>query len=275
MRSVIRLAVVVAALVAALPAAAVGPWLWTANGGAGIATADGSVHYVARVSASRTTVSAVRSSDGRRLRALTVPGRWGLQAVTVRGALTGLSGDGRLLVLAPPTRGEPASVSTFMLVGAPDLRSLGTISLRGDFSLDAVSPNGRTLYLIQHLTGVDSTRYQVRAYDLRTRTLVRRPVADKRQAGWIMHGFPMARASTPNGSRVYTLYRNDANYPFVHALDTVRRTAVCIGLPLSWTDPELLSDVTLSLRDGARTLVVDGSQLRAPIRIDTRTFRIR
>ena len=34
---------------------------------------------------------------------------------------------------------------------------------------------------------------------------------------------------------MYTLYSNPNNYPFVHALDTMHRTAVCIGLPWNWT----------------------------------------
>jgi hypothetical protein len=272
MRLVIRSAIVAIALVAAQQAAAVGPWLWTVNGGAGIAAPSGDVRYVARLTGSATKVIAIRH-DGR-TRSASVPGRWGLQAATLAGDLTGLSGDGRLLVLTTPTRGESLAVSTFVLVRTPELANLGTIRLRGDFTVDALSPNGSTLYLIQHLIGNNSSRYQVRAYDVRARTLLRQVVADKRQAGWTMHGYPAARAATGDGSRVYTLYSNGDNYPFIHALDTVGKTAVCVGLPLAWTDPNILNGVALKLSSDGGRLTVSGPHLGAPITVDTRTFKV-
>ena len=50
-----------------------------------------------------------------------------------------------------------------------------------------------------------------------------------------MAGYPVSRATTGDGGWVYTLYRQDDNYPFIHALDTVHHSAVCIGLPAKWT----------------------------------------
>jgi hypothetical protein len=273
MRLVIRSAIVAIALVAAQQAAAVGPWLWTIDGGAGIAGPSGNVRYVTRLAGWATKVIAI-GHDGGTLRSTSVPGRWGLQAATLAGDATGLSGDGRLLVLTSPTRGESLAVSTFVLVRTPALEKMGTIRLRGDFTVDALSPNGNTLYLIQHLTASDTSRYQVRAYDVPARKLLRQVVADKRQAGWTMRGYPNARAATSDGSRVYTLYSNGSNYPFIHALDTVGKTAVCVGLPLSWTDPNILNGVILTLRRDGRTLTVSGPRLGAPIDVDTQTFKV-
>ena len=108
-------------------------------------------------------------------------------------------------------------------------------TLKGDFGFDALSPHGRTLYLIQHVSAEDLFQYRVRAYDLQTGKLLSRVVADKRQEDWNMNGFPVARATTADGRWVYTLYSNPNNYPFVHALDTMHKTAVCIGLPWNWT----------------------------------------
>ena len=272
MRLVTRLAVVAIALVAAQQAAAVGPWLWTVNGGAGIASPSGDVRYVARIAGQSTTVVAIR--EGQELRSLSVPGHWGLQAATLDGDLAGLSGDGKLLVLTSPTRGESIDLSTFVLVATPALTNVGTIRLRGDFTVDALSPDGSTLFLIQHLSGNEVSRYQVRAYDVRARKLLRRVVADKRQAGWTMHGYPVARAETRTGSRVYTLYSPGNNYPFIHALDTVARTAVCVGLPLSWTDPNTLNGIALTLSADGRRLTVSGPSLGARITLDTRTFKV-
>jgi hypothetical protein len=273
MRLVIRSAIVAIALVAAQQAVGAGPWLWTVDGGPGIAAPSANVRYVARLAGSTTKLVAIRH-DGRTLRSTSVPGRWGLQAATLAGDLTGLSGDGRLLVLTTPTRGESLAVSTFVLVRTPALTKVGTIRVRGDFTVDALSPDGSTLYLIQHLTAGGTSRYQVRAYDVRARRLLQQVVADKRQAGWTMRGYPTARAATGDGSRVYTLYSNGNNYPFIHALDTVDRTAVCVGLPLSWTDPNLLNGVALKLSSDGRTLRVSGPRLRAPITVDTSTLKV-
>ncbi len=109
---------------------------------------------------------------------------------------------------------------------------------------------------------------------MRARKLLKRVVADKRQAGWTMHGYPMARAATATGSRVYTLYSPGNNYPFIHALDTVAGTAVCVGLPLSWADPNTLNGARLTLSGDGRRLTVSGPRLGETISVDTRTFKV-
>lgn len=47
-----------------------------------------------------------------------------------------------------------------------------------------------------------------------------------------MGGQPVTRATTPGGRWAYTLYARVKGKPFVHALDTARRQAFCIDLPL-------------------------------------------
>jgi hypothetical protein len=61
--------------------------------------------------------------------------------------------------------------------------------------------------------------------------------------------------------------------PFVHALDTVGRTARCIDLEeLSWLIGSDMSQLRMRLRDGG--LVVDAG--RSPfLRIDTTIFAVR
>ena len=89
-----------------------------------------------------------------------------------------------------------------------------------------------------------------------------------------MRGYPVARVATAGERSVFTLYQPSGNYPFVHALDAVHGTAVCIGLPLSWTDPSILEGATLTLRAAGERLVVSGPHMSRPIAIDTRTLRI-
>ncbi len=93
----------------------------------------------------------------------------------------------------------------------------------------------------------------MKAYDLKAGELVPGVIADKSQAGWLMAGYPVARATSTGGRWVYTLYQQPDNYPFVHALDTVSRTAICIGLPWEWATAGASGEIgraTLSLGGG-------------------------
>ena len=159
------------------------------------------------------------------------------------------------------------------VVSTRGLRLVRTVSLHGDYNFDALSPAGRWLYLIHHVQSAPGTRYQVKAYDLREGRLLPGVIADKRQADWLMSGYPIARATSDNGRWVYTLYQQSDNYPFVHALDTVSRTAVCIGIPWQWAGQaqgEAIGAAKLDL--AGRKLLISGG--RDAFALDTRTFRV-
>ena len=226
---------------AVVPAAsAAGPWLGTATNGVGTFTAT---HH------GKTTVLAHGSQT------LTLDGRWGLPRITLDGGVGGLSADGRSLVLAQDDvahlNGSLSRKTSFTVLATKPLHVRAVVTLRGDFGFDALSPHGRTLYLIQHVSQKNLFEYRVRAYDLRNHKLLSRVVADKRQRDWNMNGYPIDRASTPDGRWVYTFYSNQDNYPFVHALDTVDRTAVCIGIPFDWTtDQRAINAATLRIEGG-------------------------
>src|SRR6266567_3755644 len=104
------------------------------------------------------------------------------------------------------------------------------------------------LYLIEHRSTSDLNSYLVRASDLAKRRLLPGAIADRTQRGWVMHGMPVTRATTANGRFVYTLYQNPGGYPFIHALDTVRGVAHCVGLP--WAgEQSAIGAMQLSLSD--------------------------
>jgi hypothetical protein len=264
-------------LLLAPSAAASGPSLPAIDGGAGVEAMSGGVQYVTLAAGSATRL-VVRANRGRDLllRSANVPGAWGIPMVTFNGGTGGLSPDGHMLVLSDNVRpnGAPRTRSRFAVIRTKTLELTGTVSLRGDFSFDALSPQGGTLFLIQHVSRTDLTKYQVRAYDLRAGRLLPRVIADKRQEGWIMNGYPVSRATTANGRWVYTLYRQDDNYPFIHALDTVSRTAVCIGLPWQWTQHNVaISSATLQVK-GHRLEVTAGHGGGVRFLLDTKTFRV-
>jgi hypothetical protein len=45
-----------------------------------------------------------------------------------------------------------------------------------------------------------------------------------------MRGTPVTRSSSPDGRFAYTLYDGAGEHPFIHALDTVEKSARCIDL---------------------------------------------
>ncbi len=276
MRKVVVALAALVALSLAPSAGASGPQLGTIQGGDGITSRDSTLRYVAVSNGSSTVIEAVQQRGGRIARSYSLDGNWGIPVVTLPGRTGGLSHDGRVLVLADatPSNTPLRSQSSFVIVQTDPFRWQQTIHLRGDFAFDALSPDVRTLYLIQHVSTTDLTSYRVRAYDLRTQQLVAGVIAEKQQVGWTMSGYPVARATSADGRWVYTLYQRNGGYPFIHALDSANRSAVCIGLP--W--PQAQSQDTLldgSLKLDAGTLTISaGGNPKTRFVLDTRTLTL-
>jgi hypothetical protein len=126
---------------------------------------------------------------------------------------------------------------------------------------------GRLMYLIEY-SRRNIANYSVRAYDMRARRLFRAPVVDPDEAGEPMTGVPVTGVSGARGRWAYTLY-DGSPHPFVHALDSERRTAVCIDLDHLRRG---MWGATLRLR-GPRLDVV-GRAGRLLAAIDTRAHRL-
>jgi hypothetical protein len=218
------LLVSLAALACTGAALAAYPGTYGQQGGNGVLSLDGRTRFFATPDGSRTTLEALR---GGRTRSRTVAGVLGIPTMIMNGTALGMFHDGSAFVLQSLAN---RSHTSFALVRTSDLRVRQRIALRGSYAFDAVSPNGRRLYLIEHRSE-DFQHYVVRAYDLRAHRLLPGRIADKTQASWVMQGWPATRVETSSGRWVYTLYSNPGGFPFVHALDTVRGVAHCIGLP--------------------------------------------
>jgi hypothetical protein len=250
------LLVLVCAL-AAVGAAAAG----TPGFGAAVVAPDGLVRYIVAPAAASTTVRAVRVRDGKVVRSATVPGSFRFARVAYTGAPEGVSGDGSTLVLAAP----PHVTTSFAVLSTRTLRQVRLFSLHGDFTYDAVSPDGRMVYLIEYLA---EPTYQVRAFDVAKGRLLGRVIADKSDAGEPMQGYPLTRASPSGGAWAYTLYGRDGAKAFVHALYTAHAIAVCVDLPWRITHA---SGATMSLEGSRLVLRRHGVRLGA---VDTATFRV-
>jgi hypothetical protein len=261
------------AATAALPASAHGDGLPVGTGidAAPVSAPGGSVEYLTR-RAGRETLVEARWRGAGRLDAARLSGRYSVPAVAYDGSPGGLSADGRTLVLINPRRRFPRANTTFAILDARRLRPRRVLRLRGDFSFDALSPDGSLMYLINYLSARDPSRYRVRVYDLRAGRLLPKPVVDPSEPPDEMRGVPVTRATSPDGRWAYTLY-DGAEHPFIHALDTDRRRAVCIDLH-SLTDRRRgLTGLRLALpRDGSPLTVEAGGRTLASV--DTRTFRV-
>jgi hypothetical protein len=260
---------VLAALAAVPVALAAYPSPFAAQGGEGVLSKDGSLRFVAVGNGADTVVKAIRRADGSTVMSQALTGSYGVPMLTQNGPGGGLFRDGSTFVLQS-TGYKP--VTTFQLMGARDLGARDTIRLKGTFAFDALSPDSSKLYLIQHTSVDDITHYVVRAYDLGEHTLMAGKIADKSQKGWVMQGFPTARASTGDGRWVYTLYSNPGGYPFVHALDTVRGVAHCVGIQWNSVDQGPLFGFRLAV-EGKKLMVKTGSGGVYRV-IDRRTWRV-
>jgi hypothetical protein len=239
-----------------------------------LVTLDGKFRFETLPGRRGTNVARIATDGGAVQRSRFLPGRFVVPAVALDGTSSGLSAGGERLVLIRPRARYPQPETRLAILDGRTLRPQRIVTLDGDFSFDAISPDGRTLYLIQYLSGSDPTDYSVHAYDPRSRRLSE-PIVDQREPDEDMSGFPVTRATSPDGRFAYTLYDNQ-DHPFVHALDTANETANCIDLPESLAGflrrraPE---QVRLIVNPSGGTLtVVEAGRARATI--DTRTLSV-
>jgi len=232
------------------------------------ATAPGDpFRYVAFRARGDTVLTKIKRAGGSPVRTRRLSGALVVVAVSQDASTTGLSADGSTLVLGTPRRTFPEPVTRLTVIDAATLRPLQNLRLRGDFALDGISPDGRRLYFIQYRNS--PTDYAVRAYDVRHRRLLPKPIVDRRNPDEKMTGFPITRAVSADGRWAYTLY-GGTDEPFVHALDTARGRAFCVDLPGVTVDT--LNTAQLIPRHGRIDLVEpSGDTVR---RIDAATFRV-
>jgi len=242
------------------------------HGWEGVRAPSGDLRYVTLGTPKSTIVAAVAVHGGRVMRSRALRGYYGVPLVAYDGSTGGLSGDGRTLVVASygPLPGDPGT-TRFLALRARTLRPQRLVELRGSWSFDALSPDGSRLYLVEHVAAGPNPRYRVRAYDLTAGRLLPNAVIDRAVSKAIMGGQPVTRATTPDGRWAYTLYSRTKGEPFVHALDTARRQALCIDLPLRLAEPEQMR-LRLKLREKSLTVRLGGKPVAA---INTSSYVVR
>jgi hypothetical protein len=249
----------------ATPAHAAGGPVPPAFGGAGVSAPGGGDNFVTVYGGGdQTVVMRIRKSDASVGSSRRIRGTFGVPGVTYDGINTGLSADGGTLVLSGGFNAR-STKTDLRVLDARTLRTRANITLRGMNTVDAISPDGRWLYLVDYKNGA-ATSYDVRAYDLSRHRLLRKPVVDPREPDEKLQGMPLTRVVSEDGRWAYTLYTGEE--PFIHALDTEGRTAVCIDVPASvMNDP---AGVRMTLDGGHLTLT--GSRPLALV--DLKTFKV-
>ena len=233
--------------------------------------AIGITRYTALPAPGGTVVAQVQQRGGRIVRSRFVRGRYTIPAVALDGTASGISANGRTLVLIRPRVSFPQPFTYAAIVDARRLRVVRYLRLDGDFSFDAISPNGRLVYLIQYVAPRDPTRYAVRAYDTVRGRLIPGPIIDPREPDEAMRGFPLTRTTSADGRWAYTLYDGGGKHPFIHALDTSGRTARCIDLDSLTVRKLGIPHLRLD-RGGSRLVLDNGKTDLASV--DTRTFAV-
>jgi DNA-binding beta-propeller fold protein YncE len=169
----------------------------------------------------RNLVQVVDSATGAVAAQTTVPD-W---AAAVR-----TSANGRWLVFAGSTAAG-STTSRFEVQDAALAKPPETVTLRGSFSFDGISNDGRRLYLLEW---VSAGRYWVRRYDLPQRRLYQDPIVEKSESPGPMSGQAAMGVATRDGATQLTLYQHDANHlSFVHVLPLTSDSpfAFCVDLP--------------------------------------------
>jgi hypothetical protein len=200
---------------------------------------------------------------------LILHGRYDVPVVAYDGSAAGVSANGRTLALIRSRMRFPQRTTELAIVAAATLRLNRFVRLRGDFSFDAISPNGEWVYLIQYTSPSDPTRYRVRVLNTGTGLLLTGAIVDPHERGEAMHGSPFTRVSSRAGRWAYTLYDGNGR-PFVHALDTAGLQARCIDIGAL---PANTDAWALRLRfAGQRLMVILGK--RTLSQIDTRSLSL-
>ncbi|HEX7737075.1 MAG TPA: hypothetical protein VF458_19680 [Ktedonobacteraceae bacterium] len=228
--------------------------------------------YVASLaSGGNTRISVFDTRSGATVRAFTVAGSYSTADQGEADSM--LSGDGRWLALRE--QHAPAGVTSITLVDTQAGKLVKMIHLNGSFALDAVSPKGTMLYLLEYYEA-GTSHYNVRGYDVLASKLLDGNIVDKNELDEKMNGNFQARWMSDDGDMAYTLYTNPVNNKaFIHILwladatsgSPFPLTARCIDLPAGQS-AALLNYYTLALSRDGQTLYAANAALGVVATVD-------
>jgi hypothetical protein len=221
----------------------------------GVATADGRRFYASSPGAVRT----YDAPTGALLGSHPVGRGW---------RVGGVSPSGRWLALSA----EAGRATRVRVIDTRAWRPVDTVQLAGRFEVDAVSADGRALFLIQHLT---EENYLVWLYDRQTGRLSQPGDSQPKARPEVMTGYAWGGVASRDGRWLLTLYLNtQRSVAFVHALDVKHRRPLCIDLPSGNGRIKALEDYSLALSPNGRTLLAPNPALGVVAEVDLGKLRV-
>lgn len=176
----------------------------------------------------RTTVRGIDPATGLDAVSFTIDGRWSVPAA-YGPAPSGLSANGKWMVLVAPPVAVSGSgmLNRFAVVDLVQTKLDRVVNANGDLGFDAVSDDGRNLYLVEHL--VPAPHYAVRVASFNGASGLGSGILGqiKTAEPEVMNG--LYHASVAVGADWFlSLYSNPGRGPFIHALNTTQLYAQCI-----------------------------------------------
>ncbi len=207
-------------------------------------------------------------------RSQSIDGAWRLPTIGADPLPVGVSADGQMIVLVDASPGANDDMSRFAILSRTFDKKPRVVELHGSFEFDALSPDGSTLYVVEHLAGPPDGHYQVRAVDTANGTLREAVVVDKQNLNEAMAGWPIAQVRRPNGF-VFTLYRG-TEHPFIHALSSSDGWALCIDLPaIGSDDVDAALDWGLTPTTDGRSILAVNATLGLAVDVDANELSVR
>jgi DNA-binding beta-propeller fold protein YncE len=177
-------------------------------------------------SGDRTVIRGLDPATGAEEISFGIDGRWSLP--TAYGpAPSGLSANAKWMVLvaAPITVTGSGTVNRFAVVDLANQKLARVVNANGDVGFDAVSNDGKNLYLVEHL--VPAPHYAVRVASFSGGFVEGVLGQIKTAEPEVMNGLYHASVSV-GGDWFLSLYSNPTRGPFIHALNTTQLYAQCI-----------------------------------------------
>jgi len=205
---------------------------------------------------------------------ISLKGHWRLPTIGSDPLPVGRSADGSTLALVEDGTAAARTTSRFAVVDLSGSRPPRVIELSGSFDFDAISPDGATLFVVEHQDSGAGGAYQVRALDAKSGRLAEGAIVDKANPGDAMAGWAIEQQRL-GGGLVLTLYRGH-EHPFVHALDTLHQAAICIDLPPTMHDDAVAAaDWGLARSPDGLSVYAINATIGSAVEIDPGTLSIR
>ena len=166
-------------------------------------------------------------------RTLLLPRHYELPQATISGVPGGMSQNGKWLVLQSFDQTTTVPTASHLLVVDTSFGSAPLpVELKGWFDFDAISNDGKNLYLIQYIA---PQLYHVRLYRMALHQLDPTVIVEKGASpNTPMAGVKLMSVPSPDGEWLFTLYARQNEGAFIHGLRLSGDPwagAACIDLP--------------------------------------------